>query len=218
LEAAQQWANENWSLSDRPLTEVITAGIRYCQLHGMDQTIGFDLNKLGTRVCRFLDMHLTEEQASVELYDAVLALREFAHGVPVEIEWHLASNGYRRNGELPSVGDVVTNNNEPAADGPVEGYRWCHNGKVTSDTLQPKAWKMAEFLWTKPTHTADFNDLALPVYDKHSHSVTEDAIGSFRKQANSFFSQNRIPLLVSIKQGTVSLEMPSAADVRQVAQ
>jgi hypothetical protein len=218
LEAAQQWADENWSLGDSPLSEVVTAGVRYCQLNSMDQTIGFDLNKLGTQVCRFLDMSLTEGQARVDLYGAVIELHEFAHGVRREIECSATSKSNGAIGDPTSKGRQIANNNAPVSDGPVEGYRWAHNCKVTSDTMQPKAWKLAEFLWKRPMRTADFDTLALPVYDRHGHTVTEHAIGSLRKQANSFFSQHGIPLLVSIKQGIVRLEMPSAADCPPVAQ
>jgi len=218
LSEAQKWTDENWSLGTNPLIDVVKAGVTYCQLNGMDQHIGFELNQLGARVCGLSDTHLTERIAGVELFDAVAELREFARRVRSEIEWYSADDNYVLHDEAKCNGQAVTNNSDAALDGPVEGYRWCHNGDVTCGAMQPKAWKMANFLWTKRSHTAYFDDLAQPVYEEHSHPITESAIGSLRKQANSFFAMHSIPLLVSIKQGTVSLEIPSAVERSQSAQ
>ena len=203
----QRWCKDNWSLGDSPLREVVASGVTLCQLYGMDQTIGYELNKRGTEVSCLLEMFPTEGIAHVKLGVAIFSLRDFSKVVCHEIE-QCEIGIHNNNGKAPAIGQETVVDAVPEHDGPVEGYRWRHNGTVTRGTMPPKAWKMVRFLWNKLSRTAEFDELALPVYDSHGHAPSEDAIGSLRKQANSFFVKHDVLLVVSIKQGTVSLDSP----------
>lgn len=113
-------------------------------------------------------------------------------------------NNCRENSKVAGV----THKDQDELDGPVEGYRWRHNGKVIDDEIQPKAWKLVAFLFSKANRTARFNELGEPVYDDRNHVPTDHAVGSWRKAANRFFTKHILPYEVSIKQGTVSLIEP----------
>src|SRR5215216_1959589 len=103
LAAAQQWADQNWSLSDSPLSDVVTTGVRYCDVHGLRVSIGLQLKELGAKVCRLLDCHLTDELA-LQLGDSIYGLCEFAHGVRNEINLDAANNGRNVNDDERSNG------------------------------------------------------------------------------------------------------------------
>ena len=59
--------------------------------------------------------------------------------------------------------------------------------------MQPAAWKMVQFLWKQVSRSATFDDLKLPVYEDREHEADEDAFGSLRRAANSFFQSHHIP-------------------------
>lgn len=115
-------------------------------------------------------------------------------------------------GEPPSNGHAVANRGDSEPEGPVQGFRWCYGGKITGDAMSPKPWKLANFLWSKRYRTAAFHELEVPVYDDCTHCVSAVAVGSLRREANAFFSDHNIPLIVSVKKGTVSLDTPPAVE------
>ena len=206
LDEAQQWADENWSLSESPLAEVVRGGVWYCQLHGMDQTIGFELNMLGARVCGFLDMYLTERLASVELFDAVFALREFASGVRSQIGWRAANDSHDGpRGEAQGNGQVVANNNAPEPDGPCADSRWRNNGQLLKGHMRAGAWRMVNHLWEQPHKTARINELLEPVYGDRSYPISKEAFRSLCRDANRFFNKRNVPLRASTSNGSVTL-------------
>ena len=92
-------------------------------------------------------------------------------------------------------------------DGPIDGYRWLHNGtRFGVDTpMQPAAWRMVAELSKREGASAPFDDLIEPVYSDRNHIADAIAFGSLRRAANEFFDTNEIPLKVSIKSGVVTL-------------
>ena len=85
---ADKWAAENfgvWPRFDKPLCEVLTAAYRYCELHRLDQTVGFKLQKLGEKVYQLADHKITEHAHKQKLTDAVRSLCEFARGYRAEL-------------------------------------------------------------------------------------------------------------------------------------
>jgi hypothetical protein len=193
LEEAQRWADENWSLGDSPLIDLIKAGVWYCNLHGMDQTIGFDLNKLGLHVCRFLDMYLTDSVARVELFGAVVALREFAHGVRTLIDSSSPSCGEDDNVTLQSNIQTVKNYHDQECDGPCGIRHWRHNGQLLKADMRKGAWKMAKHLWGQPNKAASIYQLLEPVYGDGTHPVSKEGFRSLCRDANKFFIKHRLP-------------------------
>jgi hypothetical protein len=66
-----------------------------------------------------------------------------------------------------------------------------------------RVWALISFLWVP--RQAFIESLASPVWDDPSHDISIIALGSIRREANRFFRENGIPLIVRIKGETVFL-------------
>ncbi len=210
------WANNNfpafWS-------EVKQAAL-YCDVHlkphaGFLRTEGSAIN---LEAKAYLVSNDGARQKQMSLHEFVSSIKHFEKEIDLlvrsaVVEGRLAdSNLEDMPVDTQINGSALANGGDADPDGPVEGYRWRHNGRVVEVTLQPKAWKLVHFLWHLRTGTANIFDLAQPIYGDPNHEVTENAISSLRKRANIYFENHDIPLLVSVKQGTVNLEVLPVAE------
>jgi hypothetical protein len=105
---AQRWADENWELGESPLIDLVRKGVLYCQLNGMDQTVGFELNKLGASVNNWSSITITESIARNELYGAVFVLHDYVDTALTVIDGQVAACQHATdvNQQLPS--DEIT--------------------------------------------------------------------------------------------------------------
>jgi hypothetical protein len=111
----------------------------------------------------------------------------------------------RQRGRDVEEAGIVQQNNGPLVDGPCHPYTWCQRSEILNDTMQPGAWRMVNYLWQQPNHSATFDDLKFPVYDDRDHIADAKAFGSFRRAANAFFREHHIPWRVVVKKTVVSL-------------
>lgn len=88
----------------------------------------------------------------------------------------------------------------PQPDGPVDGFRWRHNGELIKDTMAPKAWRLANHLFHTNNRTAPYQDLAPIVADDHAETLLDFSnCRGHRDRANTFFKKNEIPLTISLR-------------------
>jgi hypothetical protein len=214
----QQWADENRVGDDEGLWDTLAAAERYCNLDAhLFQIIGIPLNRIGRGALELLNAteDIDDSKAKawnvIEVYETLRQLYDFARGYRVELEYK-ASDGnmapqVNYNGQAFSATGKPPSN-EP--DGPVIGYFWRYNGRTTKP-MQPGPWKLADFLWHSRLRTATFDQLAEPLKGDKADAVTTDSVRSHCKRANQFFEREQIPLVISIKAETVSLESIPAA-------
>jgi hypothetical protein len=95
---------------------------------------------------------------------------------------------------------------EEQPDGPVEPSTWQQDGNIVAGSMNRLAWKMVHYLWhLDKFKSCELTDLAEPVYGHCDYDVSGDAIPSLRKKANSFFRENEIPWVVSVREMIVEL-------------
>ena len=84
------------------------------------------------------------------------------------------------------------------ADGPhpPDGFSW---DGTNHGRLPPIPWRLVNFLWHARDRTAEFDELADPVWRDHNQLVLKDAVGSARSKANQFFRRHGIPLRITTK-------------------
>jgi hypothetical protein len=83
-------------------------------------------------------------------------------------------------------------------DGPFghNGYRWKGNRHYG---LSPRAWKLLSFVWPSRDRSCSYHDAIDALYpDEDADALPKDPLGGHRKDANAFFAQKRIPLIVVI--------------------
>jgi hypothetical protein len=105
--ALQSWAEKNWSLGPDPLIDLVQAGIRYCQLNGMDQTIGIELAQAGHRLRAVLDS-VIDDETRASLFPPVLDLEQLAREIRNAIEPDTDSGkGDYNKGECDAIQDAT---------------------------------------------------------------------------------------------------------------
>ncbi|TWU24777.1 hypothetical protein [Bythopirellula polymerisocia] len=87
----------------------------------------------------------------------------------------------------------------PKPDGPVDGYRWRHNGVILNDIFPPSAWRLVNYLFKADDQTATFSDMADQVLCDSNKELDRTNCRNYRTAANKYFSENSIPLQVSLK-------------------
>ena len=70
---------------------------------------------------------------------------------------------------------------------------------------KPKLWKLLNYLWACRGMTAEFLDLAEPVWDDREYHVSIDMIGSLRRDANNLFKEAGMPLQIKVRRPYVTL-------------
>ena len=113
-----------------------------------------------------------------------------------------------RSGYLwPAGWNPEHNEREPQEwDGPAMPYSWKSNGNVVPDRMTPTAWRLVNYLWAQPKHVSAYDDsLAREVFDDHEANVDKTRVGSHRRAANKFFSDNGIAWRVTAKRDAVEL-------------
>ncbi len=100
---------------------------------------------------------------------------------------------------------AIPRSDSPLADGPCLPYTWRQDGNPIDDQMQPGAWKLVDHLWKQRGHAATFAELKPPVYDDREHTAGDDAFGSLRRAANTFFNKHGISWRVCIKKKVVHL-------------
>lgn len=108
----------------------------------------------------------------------------------------------RRTSLSPQNSDI-----EPASrsqDGPfgIDGFCWQGN---EHHRIRNLVHKLIVYLWGVPDKTADFADLAVPVWGDHVARPDFRTVGSVRRDANQFFESNQIPFKVKISGRRVTL-------------
>jgi hypothetical protein len=93
---------------------------------------------------------------------------------------------------------------DPSADGPVPPDAFRHEARLYHG-LQPKPYRLVEYLWGCENRTSPFHDLAEPVWGDREQMVPDCGPGSLRRQANRFFAKHAIPYKVSIKNRMAAL-------------
>src|SRR5262249_2087302 len=78
-------------------------------------------------------------------------------------------------------------------DGPVPPDKFRYQGNELI-IQRPKVWNLISALWRAKRWTIAFDDLAQPVWGDHAKLVDESSLGSVRRDANNFFSENDIQL------------------------
>jgi hypothetical protein len=98
--------------------------------------------------------------------------------------------------------------NEDSADaiaaGPVPPSGFRYRTRIY-EALTPKQFALIEHLWKCEHRTARFQELAEPVWRDHARDVTNDMVGSLRREVNHFFDSHDIPFKIQIAGGKVSL-------------
>lgn len=86
------------------------------------------------------------------------------------------------------------------ADGPVDGFRWRHNGVVIQEKLSPMAWRLVNHLFSCGANAADYAALAPIVNDDHEEAMLDYSnCRGLRDSANKYFRQHVIPWKVSLQ-------------------
>jgi hypothetical protein len=111
------------------------------------------------------------------------------------------SNGAPPNGTIPS------------ADGPcgTDGFKF---GGTEKSGMPPTAWRLVKFLWDKPDRSADFSDLADPVFGDREEYVTADRVGSARREANACFRRWGFPLKVETSPSSLRVALKIVAQAK----
>lgn len=112
-----------------------------------------------------------------------------------------ADSGNRRDRKDPPEATIVAEKKKekPHSDGPgAPGVFW-YEGREHKG-LALKAFLLVEHLWGNKNQTADFTDLAEPVWGDREESISKTMVGSLRREANNFFRKKGvgIPLVVKI--------------------
>ncbi|QEG01602.1 hypothetical protein Mal15_56790 [Stieleria maiorica] len=86
---------------------------------------------------------------------------------------------------------------DPNPDGPVLPKGWRHAGHVYTN-IEPRPSKLVSFLWKLSDRSAEWDDLAEPVWGDRAATLKEgQAVESACRKANKFFRDNKIPWKVS---------------------
>ena len=86
----------------------------------------------------------------------------------------------------------------PKPDGPCAPYTWRLDGDVIDDKMKAMAWALANLLFEN-RQLVEFSALAEPVFGDREALVTEDNVGTHRKNANKFFRLHGIPWRIRTK-------------------
>jgi len=98
-------------------------------------------------------------------------------------------------------------------DGPCDIYQWRHEGKVTTEAMQPKTWKLAKYLYEHFGNMVAMADL-IGEDNLFEDSLTDDqSVAKQGRNATKWFSENGIPLAVSssTKRGSETIWMKKVA-------
>ena len=86
------------------------------------------------------------------------------------------------------------------ADGPVDGFRWRHNGEVIQDKMAPGAWRLANHLFLSEDRTASYVELAPIVADDHAENFLDASnCRGHQTKANKFFKDHDVLLEISLR-------------------
>lgn len=91
-------------------------------------------------------------------------------------------------------------------DGPCGLREFRYQGRVYPNRpgdpeLKPTAWRLVNCLWDAKDQTADFDELAEPVWDDHDGTVTTDRVAAARREANHFFKAHCLPFRITVAAG-----------------
>ncbi len=86
---------------------------------------------------------------------------------------------------------AIPKQSEPPDDGPVPPNSFCWKGKC-KDGMTAMSWKVITFLWPRKNRSASDDDFVPTVWEE-TVAVSEDAVGSVRREANKFFGDNKFP-------------------------
>ena len=87
---------------------------------------------------------------------------------------------------------VLVNSNGPVA----PSWFWWNGCRFR--VRQPLIWRLLDHLWRTTTRSAEFEELAEPVWQDHAALMGEAATNSARTKARKFFRQHDIPLTVRV--------------------
>ncbi|HAA50435.1 MAG TPA: hypothetical protein DCE43_12000 [Planctomycetaceae bacterium] len=142
---------------------------------------------------------LGEADPTARLQTALIRLRSHL-GSPAELDVELPRTGSIADsfqlfqGKLQSI-DRQLYHLLMVDDGPAEPQHFCwREERLAVRGRMP--WKLISYLWQQEGRSATFEDLAHHVWEEPFENVGDDTVGSARRNANGFFRDHGIPLLV----------------------
>lgn len=144
-------------------------------------------------------VHQIRSECATEIARQAAQLGWTVEGVLVSIEnkWRNAQSCFLLSELLKAEAIGEANTDNPTSGGPITPDGFFFQGKRYGK-LQPTPWRLVNYLWHQRNRTAEYNDLARPVWnDDDMEQVGENAFGGARRIANQFFRTNDIPFQVA---------------------